>query len=86
MVDKRQQEYLEVSLGKEPRIVTGIGTQGRFANGVGAEFTPTFTLEFTRPGKQEFVTYAFPPDSNEVSVTVFLLKDFNLVREVSNKF
>ncbi|CAL4084901.1 unnamed protein product, partial [Meganyctiphanes norvegica] len=56
-VDTRQSEWLEVSLGDVPRLVTAVATQGRHAQGSGMEYTPAYTLHYWRPGMDDFMPY-----------------------------
>ena len=51
------QEFLEIDLGQEHRV-TGVITQGRFANGLGQEFTEYFRVQYWRMGMNDFADYA----------------------------
>jgi len=50
------QEYLQIDLLVD-HIITAVVIQGRFANGLGQEFTEYFLLQFWREGMEEFVDY-----------------------------
>ncbi len=50
------QEFLEVDLLQE-HTVTGVLTQGRFANGQGQEYAEHFQLQYWREGMEAFVLY-----------------------------
>ena len=49
-------EFLEIDLGEE-HTVTGVVTQGRFANGLGQEFAEFFLVQFWKPGMEDFSDY-----------------------------
>ena len=49
-------EFLEIDLGEE-HTVTGVITQGRFANGQGQEFAEHFLVEYWKPGMEDFAEY-----------------------------
>jgi len=49
-------EYLEIDLLVD-HLITSMVIQGRFANGLGQEYTEYYTLEFWREGMDEFVEY-----------------------------
>jgi len=51
-----KQQYLEIDLLVD-HIITSILIQGRFANGLGQEFTEYYKLQFWREGFEEFVKY-----------------------------
>ncbi len=50
------QEFLEVDLLQE-HTVTGVLTQGRFANGQGQEYAEHFQLQYWREGMEAFALY-----------------------------
>jgi discoidin domain receptor family protein 2 len=50
------QEFLEVDLLQE-HTITGIVTQGRFANGQGQEYAEFFKLQYWREGMEAFAQY-----------------------------
>ena len=49
-------EYLEINLLVD-HVITSIVIQGRFANGLGQEFTEYYLLQFWREGMEDFVEY-----------------------------
>ena len=49
-------EYLEIDL-KATFVITATGTQGRFGNGGGREYTELYQLEYWRPGFSDFITF-----------------------------
>ena len=51
-----EREYLQIDLGRLS-LITATGTQGRFGNGGGVEYTELYQLEYWRPGFKDFVTY-----------------------------
>lgn len=55
-ISQESREYLEIDLGEE-HSVTGVITQGRFANGLGQEFAEYYTLEYWNPGMEEYIKY-----------------------------
>ena len=55
-ISQESREYLEIDLGEE-HTVTGVITQGRFANGLGLEFAEYYTLEHWRPGMEGYTEY-----------------------------
>ncbi|XP_071513035.1 discoidin domain-containing receptor 2-like isoform X2 [Panulirus ornatus] len=55
-LNARSREYLEVDLGRL-HVVTATGTQGRFGNGNGREYTEAYMLEYWRPGLPDFRIY-----------------------------
>ena len=75
-VDQDQKEWIEVdlsSLGKLPFLITEVGTQGRYANSHGREYTPSYTLQYWRPELKNFTTYTDTPDGEKVGYTVYCL-------------
>ncbi|XP_063847121.1 discoidin domain-containing receptor tyrosine kinase B-like isoform X2 [Scylla paramamosain] len=55
-VAANSREYLEVDLAGV-HVVTASGTQGRFDNGKGLEYTQSYMLEYWRPGLASFRVY-----------------------------
>ena len=55
-VSQDSSEFLEIDLIEE-HTVSGVITQGRFANGQGQEFTEYFLIEYWRPGMEKFAEY-----------------------------
>lgn len=55
-VAANSREYLEVDLGRV-HVVTASGTQGRFDNGKGLEYTQAYMLEYWRPGLVSYRVY-----------------------------
>ncbi len=51
-------EFLEIDLGEE-HSVTGVVTQGRFANGLGQEFAEFFLVQFWKPGMEDFSEFIY---------------------------
>ena len=49
-------EFLEINLLVD-HVITSIVIQGRFANGLGQEFTEYYLLQFWRQGMEDFVEY-----------------------------
>ncbi|KAG7313144.1 hypothetical protein JYU34_000233 [Plutella xylostella] len=49
-------EWLEIDL-RAVRVVTAVGTQGRFGNGQGAEYAEAYVLEYWRPKLGKWVRY-----------------------------
>lgn len=49
-------EFLEVDLRRN-HLITWTGTQGRFGNGQGVEYTEQFTIEFWRDVIDKWVMY-----------------------------
>lgn len=80
-VDARQEEWLEVDLGK-PRLVTGVATQGRHANGQGVEYTPAYTLSYWRPGMTSFTYYTAHPS---LANKTLLVGNSDTYTEVKNR-
>ena len=64
--DKRK-EYLEIDLLVD-HAITAIVIQGRFANGLGQEFTECFMLQFWREGLEDFVEYGEDEEEGEAFV------------------
>ena len=63
------------SLGNVPFVITEVGTQGRYANKQGREYTPTYTLQYWRPGLGNYTVYTTTPGYDQVS---FYLTRFRL--------
>nr|XP_053632023.1 discoidin domain-containing receptor 2-like [Cherax quadricarinatus] len=55
-LNAHSREYLEVDLGRV-HVITATGTQGRFYNGKGLEYTEAYGLEYWRPGLPDFRVY-----------------------------
>lgn len=55
-VERGVREYLQVDL-EEIHVITGIQTQGRYDRGRGQEYAEEYTLEYWRPGLQEWKEY-----------------------------
>lgn len=55
-VESGIREYLQVDLD-EVHIVTGVQTQGRYDRGRGQEYTEEYTVEYWRPGLNEWKQY-----------------------------
>ncbi|XP_064094014.1 discoidin domain-containing receptor 2-like [Macrobrachium nipponense] len=55
-LNETSREYLEVDLGGV-HVVTETGTQGRFGNGKGLEYTESYRIEYWRPGLSDFMRY-----------------------------
>ena len=49
-------EFLEINLLVD-HVITSIVIQGRFANGLGQEFTEYYLLQFWREGMEDFEKY-----------------------------
>ena len=49
-------EFLEINLLVD-HVITSIVIQGRFANGLGQEFTEYYLLQFWRKEMEDFVEY-----------------------------
>lgn len=52
-VEKGVREYIQVDLG-EVFVVTGVQTQGRYDRGRGQEYAEEYTVEYWRPGLEEW--------------------------------
>merc|ERR1711872_515003 len=59
LVAQDLKEYLEIDL-LEVHIISGIATQGRFAQGQGKEFAPHYALQYWQPDLRQFVDYTSP--------------------------
>ena len=57
LITKDSMEYLEIDLGSEHSI-TGVVTQGRYANGLGQEFAEFYRVEYWRSGMDNFEAYS----------------------------
>lgn len=55
-VERGIREYLQVDLGSV-HVVTGVQTQGRYDRGRGQEYAEEYTIEYWRPGFQEWKEY-----------------------------
>ncbi|CAH1372606.1 discoidin domain-containing receptor 2-like [Tenebrio molitor] len=55
-VERGIREYLQVDLG-EVHVVTGVQTQGRYDRGRGQEYAEEYTVEYWRPGLNEWKEY-----------------------------
>lgn len=55
-VTREPTEWLEVNL-HTVRVITSVGTQGRFGNGQGQEFTEAFMIDYWRPKLGKWVRY-----------------------------
>lgn len=55
-VERGIREYLQVDLN-EVHIVTGVQTQGRYDRGRGQEYAEEYTVEYWRPGLNEWKEY-----------------------------
>lgn len=55
-VERGIREYLQVDLGGI-HVVTGVQTQGRYDRGRGQEYAEEYTIEYWRPGFQEWKEY-----------------------------
>ena len=75
------QEYLQIDLLVD-YIITAIVIQGRFANGLGQEFTEYFLLQFWREGMEEFVDYG---KDGEVLVLGANKNTYQAVEQVINQ-
>ena len=51
-----KKEYLEIDLLVD-HVITAIVIQGRFANGLGQEYTEYFMLQYWREGLEDFLEY-----------------------------
>ena len=51
-----KKEYLEIDLLVD-HVISAIVIQGRFANGLGQEYTEYFMLQYWREGLEDFVEY-----------------------------
>ncbi|XP_061719927.1 discoidin domain-containing receptor 2-like isoform X1 [Cydia pomonella] len=49
-------EWLEIDL-RSVHVITGVGTQGRFGNGQGAEYAEAYVIEYWRPKLGKWVRY-----------------------------
>ena len=49
-------EYLEINLLVD-HVISSVVIQGRFANGLGQEYTEYYILQFWRDGMDDFVEY-----------------------------
>lgn len=50
------EEWLQIDL-KTVHVITSTGTQGRFGNGQGVEYTEAYVLEYWRPRINKWVRY-----------------------------
>ncbi len=56
-VSPESRQHLTVDLGAV-HVVAAVGTQGRFGNGKGQEYTEAYMLEYWRPGLDSFTLYS----------------------------
>lgn len=55
-VERGVREFLQVDLG-DVHVVTGVQTQGRYDRGRGQEYAEEYTVEYWRPGLDEWKEY-----------------------------
>ena len=63
-IESGVREWLHIDLG-ETHVITAIETQGRFDHGRGQEYTEEYTVEYWRPGFDDWRKYKLW-DGNEV--------------------
>jgi discoidin domain receptor family protein 2 len=56
-VERGVREYLQVDLG-DVYVLTGVETQGRYDRGRGQEYAEEYTIEYWRPGLDEWRQYS----------------------------
>ena len=76
VTEKGSRHFLEIDL-TSVHVITYAGTQGRFGNGNGKEYTENYRLEYWRPGLPDFVVFTNSTNGNQVS-------DFKHVNYFSN--
>ena len=55
-LDHTLEEYLEVDLG-EDTFITSVVVQGRYANGLGQEYTEFYVLRYWSESDQDWIEY-----------------------------
>lgn len=56
-VESGVREYLQVDL-RTVHVITGVQTQGRYDHGRGQEYAEEYTLEYWRPGLDQWRQYS----------------------------
>lgn len=68
-VERGVREYLQIDFGTV-HMITGVQTQGRYDHGRGQEYAEEYTIEYWRPGMEQWKQYN-RWDGKQVSIYLF---------------